>query len=44
MNIISPILKLAIKAGKNLQETAHVGQSSLADPLNFRQVLKTQDS
>lgn len=44
MNIISPILKLETKAGKNLQKIVHMGRSSVADPLNSRQVLKTVDS
>lgn len=44
INIISPILKLATKAGKNLQKITHLGQSSVVDPRNFRQVLKPQDS
>lgn len=44
MNIIILILKLATKAEKNMQKITHMGQSSVADPLHSRQVLKTQDS
>lgn len=44
MNLISPILKMAAHAGNNLQKITHMGWSSVADPLNARQVLKVQDS
>lgn len=44
MNIIILILKLATKAEKNMQKITHMGQSSVADPLHSRQVLKTQHS
>lgn len=43
MNIISPILKLVTKAGKNLQKVTHMGQSSVTDPLNSGQVHKTHE-